>query len=243
VPFKGEVFIDRDYSQQEPRILAHFDGGQLLDKYLENPWVDFHDYAKTELEHVGLYYERKPVKDINLGLIYGMGIGKMAEKTGLPVDETKVLKGSVLALYPGLKEMQRDMKQRMIHNEPIRTWGGREYYCEEAKIVQGRMRTFDYKMVNTLIQGSAADCTKEAIIRFHQAIWRLKKVGIWKIVLQVHDQLTVSVPKKDVAQAMEVLRECMESIEFDVPMLSEGCVSDTNWDELKDYDVKGRKVA
>lgn len=43
VPFKGHVFIDRDYSQQEPRILAHFDGGALMDKYLEDPWVDFHD--------------------------------------------------------------------------------------------------------------------------------------------------------------------------------------------------------
>ena len=243
IPFKGHIFIDRDYSQQEPRILAHFDGGALLRKYLEDPWIDFHDYAKAELEKVGKFYPRRPVKDINLGLIYGMGIGKLALKTGLPVDETKDVKKAVLALYPGLKEMMQDMKVRAANGEPIRTFGGREYYCEEPKIIDGRIRTFDYKMVNCLIQGSAADCTKEAIIRVAKRIQEMGKVGRWVIVLQVHDQLTLSVPKKDLEKAMEMLRQEMESIEFDVPMLSEGCVSTTNWQELEDYDVKGRKVA
>src|SRR3546814_11002513 len=45
IPFKGEVLIDRDSSQQEPRILAHFDGGDLMETYLEDSWIDFHDYA------------------------------------------------------------------------------------------------------------------------------------------------------------------------------------------------------
>src|SRR5512139_3805397 len=69
VPFKGEVFIDRDYSQQEPRILGHFDGGDLMRKYQANPWIDFHDYAKEELALRGKHYERKSVKNTNLGLI------------------------------------------------------------------------------------------------------------------------------------------------------------------------------
>jgi DNA polymerase I-like protein with 3'-5' exonuclease and polymerase domains len=89
-------------------------------------------------------------------------------------------------------------------------------------------------LVNVLIQGSAADCTKEAIIRFHAV-----KQDDWKIILNVHDQVTVSVPKRDVKKAMEVLRQTMESVEFDVPILSEGDTSSTNWDELKPYDVKG----
>ena len=241
-PFKGEVLIDRDYSQQEPRILAHFDGGALLEKYLENPWIDFHDYAKAELEKMGKFYERKPVKNTNLGLIYGMGVGKLALKNNMPVDEAGALKKAILQLYPGLKEMYSDMKVRAKTNQPIRTWGGREYYCEEPQIIDGRMREFDYKMVNCLIQGSAADCTKEALIRVWRAIVKSKKVGVWKILLNVHDQITCSAPKKDLKPAMELLRSEMESIEFDVPMLSEGSVSKTNWDELKDYDSKGKLV-
>ena len=234
-PFAGHVMIDRDYSQQEPRILAHFDGGALMDKYIENPWIDFHDYAKAELEKMGKFYDRKPVKNTNLGLIYGMGVGKLAAKNDMTVEESGELKKAILQLYPGLKEMYKDMKVRAKSKTPIRTWGGREYYCEEPKLVDGRIREFDYKLVNVLIQGSAADCTKEAIIRYRAA-----KHPEAKIILNVHDQVTVSVPKKIFKTEMEVLRQCMESVEFDVPILSEGAISSTNWDELQDYDKKGK---
>lgn len=240
----GTVVVRRDgrvsvtcQSQQEPRILAHFDGGALMRKYVENPWIDFHDYAKAELEKVGKFYDRKPVKNTNLGLIYGMGVGKLALKNDMPVDEAKELKGAILMLYPGLKEMYQDMKLRARAGEPIRTWGGREYYCEAPRLVDGRVREFDYKLVNVLIQGSAADCTKQAIINFYGV-----KKPQWKIILNVHDQITISVPKKEVGEAMEVLRVQMERVEFDVPILSEGAVSETNWDALRDYDKKGRRV-
>jgi DNA polymerase-1 len=234
-PFPGHVMIDRDYSQQEPRILAHFDGGALMDKYIENPWIDFHDYAKAELEKMGKFYDRKPVKNTNLGLIYGMGVGKLAAKNDMTVEESGELKKAILQLYPGLKEMYKDMKVRAKSKTPIRTWGGREYYCEEPKLIDGRIREFDYKLVNVLIQGSAADCTKEAIIRYRAA-----KHPEARIILNVHDQVTVSVPKKILKTEMEVLRQCMESVEFDVPILSEGAISSTNWDELQDYDKKGK---
>jgi DNA polymerase I len=241
-PFPGHVLIDRDYSQQEPRILAHFDGGALMEKYLEDPWIDFHDYAKAELEKVGKFYERKPVKNTNLGLIYGMGAPKLAVKNNMSVEESAELKKAILKLYPGLADMYKDMKFRAKSKIPVRTWGGREYYCEEPRLVDGRVREFDYKLVNVLIQGSAADCTKQAIIRWDEACSTLKVQDLWFLLLNVHDQLTASVPVKDLDRAMEVLRECMESVEFEVPMLSEGAVSTTNWAELKDYDRKGMKL-
>ena len=235
VPFKGEVLVDRDFSQQEPRILVHFDGGALMKKYVDDPWVDFHDYARAELAKMGKYYDRKPVKNTNLGLIYGMGVGKLADKNNMPVEEASELKRAILELYPGLKQMYQDMKVRASENTPIRTWGGREYFCEPPKFVEGRMRQFDYKLVNVLIQGSAADCTKEAILRFEAT--RKKN---WRLLLNVHDQLTVSAPKREAKAAMECLREAMEGVQFDVPMLSEGSMSDKSWADLKDYDKKGK---
>ena len=237
VPFENEVLIDRDFSQQEIRILAHFDGGSMTEDYQADPWLDFHDVAKGKLAEQGLFYDRKPGKNTNFGLIYGMGVGKLAEKNGTTVDEAKELKAAILRLYPGLKEMYADMRLRMQQDLPLRTWGGREYYCEPPKMVNGRLMTFDYKMVNVLVQGSAADCTKEAIIRYHAA-----KHKDAKIILNVHDQITVSVPKKIMKSEMEVLRECMESIEFDVKILSEGSISDKNWGDLEDYDKKGKII-
>lgn len=241
-PFKGHVLVDRDYSQQEPRILGHFDGGQLCAAYVANPWMDVHDYAKAELEKVGKFYDRRPVKNTNLGLIYGMGAATLAERNDMSVEEARGLKADVLRLYPGLSDMYTDMKLRAKSNLPIRTWGGRVYYCEPAKLIQGRLRIFDYKMVNILIQGSAADCSKEAVIRLHRAIKAAGKQDTWFLILQVHDQLTMSVPIKDLHVAMEMLRAAMESVEFGVPMLSEGSYSQANWASLKDYDKRGQRI-
>ena len=242
IPGPGRVLIDRDWSQQEPRILGHFEGGALMEQYQENPWLDLHDNARDELAKAGKVYERKPVKNTNLGLIYGMGVGKLAAKNDMTVNAAKGLKDAILLLYPGLKEMYKDMKRRMMTGEPIRTWGGREIYCEPPRIVEGKLRHFDYKMVNMLIQGSAADCAKEAIIRFDDQLKALGKEAEWFLLLLVHDQLTSSAPVADGPAAMEVQRLAMESVEFDVQILSEGAVSYEHWAALVDVDKKGKQL-
>lgn len=232
VPDPGEIFIDRDYSQQEPRILGHFEGGPLFQAYMDNPWIDMHDLAQIELRRFGMYYERKPVKNTNLGLIYGMGAALLAQKNGMTVEEADKLKKAILKLFPGLKDMYKDMKARAAANEPVRTWGGRLYYCEEPKIVKGRLRQFDYKLVNVLVQGSAADCTKEAVIRYCEAAEH------GRFLLTVHDQTTCSVAKSKMKAEMKILKDSMESVQFTVPMLSEGKIG-FNWADMKDYDKKG----
>lgn len=237
IPFPGHVLIDRDYSQQEPRILAHFDGGELMRQYQADPWADFHDSAKARIEQAtGRKYTRSAIKTINLGLIYGLGIAKMAISTGLGYEETKELKEILLTLYPGLKAMYQTMKLRRTQKKPIRTWGGRENYCEPDRFdpESGRMKTYDYKLVNTLVQGSAADCTKEAAIRYMES-----KPDSDKLLAIVHDEGLASVPKARVKAGMECLRVAMESVEFDVKMLSEGKFSPISWAKLGPYDKKG----
>ena len=99
---EGDLLLGRDYSQQEPRMLAHFEDGSLKKAYVENPWIDYHDNAKEHLERVmGKVYSRKPVKNINLGIIYGQGIGSLAEKNNSTVEETKEIRDAIYALYPG----------------------------------------------------------------------------------------------------------------------------------------------
>jgi DNA polymerase-1 len=186
-------------------------------------------------------FDRRPVKNINLGLIYAEGVAALALKNGQSFDETKKLKEAILAMYPGLKEMYRDMKRRAKAGEPIITWGGRAYLCEPPSIVKGRIQEWDYKMVNVLIQGSAADCTKEAMIRIAERIKRMHNRG-WFMLLQVHDEIVLSVPIEDLAEAQEMMREEMESVEFDVKILSEGAYSKDNWARMVDWDKKGMLV-
>lgn len=258
VPYeKGHVLIGRDYSQQEPRILGHFEAGELMASYIRDPWKDYHDDAKAELEsRFKRPFKRKPVKNINLGIIYGQGIASLAEKNGETFDETKKLRDAIYDLYPGLKDMYKEMKQLARDGDPIYTWGGRRYYCEKPIIHNGRVITFDYKMINTLIQGSAADCTKEGLLRFATQVgyadvfvekakgdvlgWA-RRMG-WRILLQVHDEIVLSVPAHHAELAQEVLRGCMESVEFDVPILSEGSFSTENWASMVDRDKKGKVV-
>jgi DNA polymerase I-like protein with 3'-5' exonuclease and polymerase domains len=232
------VLLGRDFSAQEPRILAHFEQGALLESYQANPWMDFHDNNKEKIEAIfKKTYSRKPIKNIGLGIIYGQGIGSLAEKNEQPVEETKKLKDAFLTMYPGIKDMYADMKFRAKNNMPFRTWGGRSVHCEPPMIIKGRIVTFDYKCPNYLIQGSAADATKEALIRLRAAL-----KPSWFIILQVHDELTISAPRTEMHEAMAVLKQAMESVEFDVPLFSEGEWSPENWGSMQVYDKKGVRV-
>lgn len=238
LPFKGEIIIDRDYNQQELRILAHFEDGGMKAAYEKDMWLDFHDMTRDTVSRMlGKVFPRRPIKNTNFGIIYGMGYGLLAERSNVTVDVARELKQAILTAFPGVRDIFNEMKARAAADEPIRTWGGRLYWCEEPVIRDGRMQTLEYKLVNYLVQGSAADTTKEAVIRYCEA-----KPKHHRMMLQVHDQVNASVPVKDTARGMKIMREAMESVEFDVPMLSEGKASRVNWAKLAKYDVKGEVV-
>lgn len=236
LPEEGHVFIGRDYSQQEPRMLAHFEPGPLEQQYQADPWTDLHSFATGLLEHAlpGRVVTRKEAKTVGLGLMYGMGVGKLAENTGLTVNEAKRLKAAYLNAVPELRGIYQETKIRAQLKEPIRTWGGREYYCEPPKKIDGVLRSFEYKMPNSLIQGSGSDVTKTATIQFARA-----KKETWHISLLIHDEIIASVPVAEAAEAMEVLRVSMETINVDVPLVTEGKVGG-NFQEMRDYDKKGK---
>lgn len=235
----GRTLTDRDYSQHEIRVLAHFEDGRLADQYNEDPWTDLHEFAAGLLTKALRTREvtRKVAKTIGLGLIYGMGAGKLAEQLEISVNEARQLKDAYLNALPGIREIYTETKRRAAMQLPIRTWGSREYYCEPPKLnsAGGRM-TFEYKMPNALIQGSSADITKEALIQFYNV-----KRESWHVLYLIHDELVVSVPAEDVDEAMRTLREAMENIDLDVPLLSEGKTGPT-LQALRAYDKRGVRV-
>jgi DNA polymerase-1 len=232
----GHLLVDRDFSQQEPRIFAHFEDGPLTAAYNENPWLDLHDHASDEIfKLLGKRFPRKKTKIINLGLLYGKGIKLLASEIDDTEDVAKELKNAVLKIFPGLAEMNKTMKERARNNLPIRTWGGREYYCEPPKMVDGRMMTFDYKLINVVVQGSAADYTKEALIEY----WETKEIETYFLIM-VHDEFLSSTPQRMAIHAMNTMRDAMDSTtRLDVPMLSEGTVSNGNWAAMTNWDKKG----
>lgn len=230
LPDVGGVFLHRDYSQQELRILGHFEDGKLKDAYNADPRLDVHTFMQEQIREVsGIHLGRGPVKVLNFGVIYGMGLAKLAVGMHSSVDDAKRIKAAQGMAIPGLKALSKEILELAKSGQPICTWGGRQYFPEEPTIMpNGHKQTWEYKLLNYLIQGSAADCTKEALIRYDDA----KKHG--RFLVTVHDEINLSAPTKAVDSEMKILREVMQSVEFDVPMLSDGKTGD-RWGSLTKY--------
>lgn len=226
IPDEGCVLLSRDYSQQEFRILAHFAGGRLLQRYIEDPNLDMHQNAMTMVhELVGMLLDRGVIKTIGFGTIYGMGVSGMALKLSISREEASKAHKAYMSAIPEMKQLQDSLKMLAAQGQPLRTWGGRLYFCEEPKFIKGRMQTFEYKMLNYLIQPSAADCTKEAMLRCHASCEA-------RMTLQVHDELIFNAPIKTWKRDMQAAKEAMESVEFKVKMLSDGKWSRKSWGQM-----------
>ena len=178
-----------------------------MNAYNTDPRLDVHTYVQDQIEAItGRKLERRAVKILNFGMLYGMGLGKLAEGMGTTVEDAKLIKNAQLRAIPGLKGLTQEINARGRSGDFIATQGGRRYYTEPPLVLpNGHVQTFEYKLLNYLIQGSAADCTKQAIINYDQ----VKKHG--RLLCTVHDEINLSVPTKAVKSEMKLLG-CVDTI-------------------------------
>lgn len=227
---RDRVLVQRDYSQQELRITAHYEGGPFLQLYLERPDIDAHEAVRELIRRgVGVDLVRRTVKDLNFGLLYGMGAAKLSRKLGIEVGEARRLTRAHLGALPGIRELRQRLEDDARANRPLYTWGGRRYFCERPRVVDGRLWSFEYKQLNYLIQGSAADCTKQAMINYAATAESVRS----PLLLQVHDELLLSAPAGCERAAHRALRAAMLDVDFKVPMLSDGKTGAISWHRMK----------
>jgi DNA polymerase I-like protein with 3'-5' exonuclease and polymerase domains len=240
-----KAILKRDYSQQELRILAHYEDdaysrrypgkvGPFRSAYEKDPKLDAHILVKgLILATTGLDLDRRPVKDLNFGLIYGQGLALTAEKMGIPREDAKRARMAHAKSLPGIPILQQELKERVKEGEPIWTWGGRRYYCEPPIFFKGRWMTFDYKMLNKLIQGSAADCTKQAMVNYEE----LGEFALENpLILQVHDELLTLLSDLRLERAAhEMMRDAMAHVQnLNIPMISDGSTSRISYGHMED---------
>lgn len=213
LPDEGEELVAADYNGQEMRILAHYAEGKALEIYQTDPRADFHEIAVTLVAQAArLFIKRKQAKITGFSLIYGAGTTALAAQLGVPYDEANTIKNAYLKAIPGLAEFQRTFDYR----SEVRTWGGRIIPVEPSKMFKGRLWTFNYKLCNHLIQGSAADQMKDAMIRYQ----RTRVHG--NILITVYDELVITCPKQYLASEIKLLKAAMEDPEgWDVPFVAE----------------------
>jgi len=241
VPEKGNVLLGRDYAQQELRVLAWKIGGEIAQQYVRQPDLDLHKYAQAIIyDKFRLSLEREMVKQIAFGLIYGMGAGRLADDLGISYEEAKAFNNSYIDTIPGFKALQQQIRR----DREIVTWGGRYYEAEppitrkeygtvfgqgmvEYEVVE---RDFAYKLLNYFVQGSAAECTKQAIINYSNS----DHTGTF--LLSAHDELLVECPKEEKDREMCIVEESMRGVDFKpIPMLSDGKYSYKNWAQMRKY--------
>lgn len=242
LPDKGEQWLHRDYNGQELRLAAHFEDGPLLQAYQENPWLDVHQHvADLIIETTLQRFERKNVKIANFRIIYGGGAPATAQGIGCSIDEAKSLLNAHKRALPsitGRGGLADSCKQLGRDGDCLYTWGGRAYYVEPPGFNKkhNRHMTYEYKLLNYLCQGSAADITKQAMINYHE---HPKRRG--RFLVQVYDEMNAS-SGPDPKAEMEVLRESMEdvSVDLDVAMLSEGKSGKSWGDQTKFKEGKSK---
>jgi len=228
LPDEGHIWLKRDFSAQEMRIMAHFAEGKLFYAFQAAPATDPHVMVKGLIDQrTGGDMPRKYVKITGFGIMYGRGVPNLSSALGLPVEEGRKVQDSYFAALPEVRELSYETRNRGKRNLPIKTWGGRLYYREPHP-----ERDLSYKLLNYLIQGSAADQTKESIID-----WDAKRPADANLMIPVHDELNTSVPDDpdSIIIGMQVLREQMNAPRFDVPFMSEGYIGNS-WDNIRSYD-------
>ena len=239
IPEEGCQWGVFDYSQQEPRLVVHYASLQkmyavndVLDAYQDGN-ADFHQIV-AEMAQI----PREQAKTINLGLFYGMGKNKLQAELGVSKEKANDLFKHYHSRVPFVKQLMDSVMARAQERGKVRTLLGRlcrfhlwepnqfgihKPLPHDAALLEhgpGIRRAFTYKALNKLIQGSAADMTKKAMIELH-------KEGIIPHI-QVHDELDISVDNN-----ADKIKDIMESaVELEVPNKVD-YESGPNWGTIK----------
>lgn len=210
---ENSVLLSADYSQIELRLLAHYSEDPILiDAYNNNE--DIHALTASKvfdvpLEEVTKEMRRK-AKAVNFGIIYGQTSFGLSEAIGITPTEAKKFIEKYFKTYPKIKEYMDKTVTSVKLNGYVSTLFGRKRYLKDELESRNRMiREFAYRAaINAPLQGTAADLVKLAMIRLHKELNDANLES--KIILQVHDELILEVPKKELIIVKDKVKTCME---------------------------------
>jgi DNA polymerase I-like protein with 3'-5' exonuclease and polymerase domains len=243
IPEEGHRWGVFDYSQQEPRLVVHYASlyklpsvYDVIDAYQNDPNADFHQTVAEMAE-----IPRSQAKTINLGLFYGMGKGKLQAELGVSKEKAAELFNTYHARVPFVKQLMSKASNRAQDRGQIRTllgrlcrfhlWEPNSFGMHKAMTHEdalkehgpGIKRAYTYKALNKLIQGSAADMTKKAMLELYKE----------KIIphIQIHDELDLSIENED--EAKKVIEIMEHAVTLEVPNKVD-YEHGNNWGEIND---------
>ena len=241
IPEDGHRWGVFDYSQQEPRLVVHYASlyklpsvYDVVDAYSNDSGADFHQTVADMAD-----IPRTQAKTINLGLFYGMGKAKLQAELGVTKEKAADLFNTYHSRVPFVKQLMEKASNRAQDRGQIRTllgrlcrfhlWEPNQFGMHKALPHEealrehgpGIRRAYTYKALNKLIQGSAADMTKKAMLELY-------KEGIVPHI-QIHDELDLSIENDD--QAKKVIEIMEQAVTLEVPNKVDYEVGN-NWGEI-----------
>jgi DNA polymerase-1 len=232
---EGHRLLSADYSQVELRILAHVSGEPVLREAFERG-EDIH--TRTAAEVLGkepallTRSERDVAKMVNFGIIYGISSFGLSENLEIPREQAQEYIDTYLARFPRVQEFIARTIAQAAADGYVTTLLGRRRPIPELRASNRQTRSLGERLaVNTVMQGTAADVIKVAMIRAHD---RLRAEGrSSRLVLQVHDELLLEVPDTEVTGVKELVRaEMVGAYPLDPPLAVEVGAGD-NWADAK----------
>ncbi len=236
VPKQGHVLVSADYSQVELRVLAHMSQDPVLLTAFRQE-RDIH--ASTAAIIYGLAQEdvtqdqRRNAKTVNFGLIYGMGAQKLARELGITTAEATAFIENYFRHLTELKRFYEGIEEHAKTHASVTTMAGRRRLLPDIHSNNGQTYALAKRQaINTVIQGSAADIIKKAMLHVaHDDI--LHSINA-TLTLQVHDELVLEVPEAHAQKAGERVAHIMSSIHFEeklsVPLVVDWSFG-KNWGE------------
>ena len=218
---RDHLLLDADYSQIELRIMAHLsEDATLMNSFFHDEDVHRRTAAlvfKVKPEQVDAEMRRK-AKEVNFGIMYGMGPYGLSNRLGISVEEADKFITNYFTFYPKVKQYIEETISRAKTDGFVTTLLKRRRYLPEIHSDNRQMREFaERTAINTPIQGSAADLIKVAMINIHKKINRESLRA--RMIIQVHDELVFEVHRNDVEQAQRLIVDEMEhAIQLSIPI-------------------------
>ncbi len=235
VPADGFVFLAVDYSQIELRILAHMSGDPSFMSAFKSG-EDIHKQTAALIFELDIKdvtpQMRAAAKTINFATIYGIGPFALAQKLGTSVAEAKQFISAYFERFPGVRQYLDTQIVKARELGYVETLAGRRRYIPEVRSNNFNMRQFGERAAtNAPVQGSAADIIKIAMINIQRELWASSSRV--RMLLQVHDELVLEVPREEIDAARALVRAKMVgAFSLEVPLDVSGGVGD-NWFECK----------
>ena len=217
----GNVLTSVDYEQVELRVLAHIADEQVLrDIFLRGEDVHTETASKVfelppEQLDVGM---RSKAKMVNYGIVYGLSAYGLADRLQIPQEEAQEFIDRYLERFPAVHQFMKDAVEQAEQHGYVSTLFGRRRQIPEIRARNWQTRKLGERLaVNSVIQGTAADIIKVAMVRAHRA---LADEGLkTRLILQIHDELLAEGPAEEAERAADVIsREMVAAADLDPPL-------------------------